>query len=57
MEPETHDKEVKAITMDLMRTAYADMTDNQMVLKLLSEGIVEGISTIVQLPSADSNPF
>jgi hypothetical protein len=48
---------VKAITMDLMKTAYADMTDNQMVLKLLSEGIVEGISTIVQLPSADSNPF
>lgn len=49
--------EVRTITTDLMRTAYESMTKHCGILELLSEGIVQGISTIVQPTCEDPAPF
>jgi hypothetical protein len=48
--------EVKTISAN-MRTIYESMTENRAALKLLSIGIVQGISTVVQPPCEDPSPF
>ena len=49
--------EVKTISANRMRTIYESMTENRAALKLLSIGIVNGISTVVQPPCEDPSPF
>ena len=49
--------EVKTISANRMRTIYESMTENRETLKLLSIGIVQGISTVVQPPCEDPSPF
>ncbi len=49
--------EVKGIKSDLMRSVFESMTNDRAALKLLSIGIVNGISSIVQPPCEDSDPF
>jgi hypothetical protein len=45
------------ITTENMRTAFESMTKNYDILELLSKGVVQGISTIVQPPCEDPAPF
>jgi hypothetical protein len=49
--------EVRKITVEILKAAYEHMTDDKFVLDLLSQGVVHGISSIVQPPCEDANPF
>ncbi len=49
--------EVKGINTERMRTIYENMTESRDALRLLSIGIVSGISSVVQPPCEDPDPF
>lgn len=49
--------EVKGINSDRMRAIYESMAVDGVTLELLSIGIVSGISSVVQPPCEDSEPF
>lgn len=45
------------ITTHRLKMAIESMTENRSILELLSFGIVQGISKVVQPPCEDPNPF
>ncbi|MHA1882806.1 MAG: hypothetical protein ACTSUO_07140 [Candidatus Thorarchaeota archaeon] len=48
---------MKGIDTDTKRAIYESMTNDREALRLLSIGVVQAISSLVQLPCEDPSPF